>query len=194
MSAAAVDAVAALIVAMTPERLMGRNGGLPWRLPEDLAHFKARTLGGACVMGRLSFRSLGRPLPGRANLVVSRAATTPGEERDGARWFPSLSAACRWVPSPQPDGAPPPPLWILGGAAIFAEILAPLDGGPGAHARAGLPVPRTLVVTWVPSQPLLAGDLLFPFDQRWIETHYRVADERAGLTAGLRFVTYALRR
>lgn len=185
-----------LIVAMTEQRLMGREGDLPWHLPEDLAHFKRTTLGGTVVMGRLSFESVGgRPLPKRTNLVVSRSvpeeAARDGQQRDAVRWFPSLSAACAWTAreAPGDDGS----AWILGGAALFREVLAPLDDGPGAHAARGLPRPRTLIVTWVPEQPLQPCDVLFPFDRAWIERHYRVVDDHPGEAPGLRFTTYELR-
>lgn len=185
-----------LIVALTEERLMGRAGDLPWHLPEDLAHFKRTTLGGAVIMGRLSFESMGsRPLPKRTNLVVSRgvpsAAARTGQERDGARWFPSLSSACAFVAREQPGGQSEP--WILGGSHVFREVLSPLDGASGAHAVAGLPLPATLIITWAPSQPLLPDDVLFPFDRAWIEQHYRATETRTGQTPGLTFVTYSLR-
>lgn len=60
------------IVAMTPERVIGRDGQLPWHLPEDLAFFKRTTLGHPVVMGRKTYQSLGRPLPKRRNIVLTR--------------------------------------------------------------------------------------------------------------------------
>lgn len=148
-----MTARASLIVAMTKERLIGRDNDLPWHWPEDLKHFKASTRGQTVVMGRRSFDSLGgKPLPARTNVVVSRSqgadAGPDGIERDGVRIFGSLPDACAWVARAQPDGTDH--LWILGGSSIFGESLAPLDEGPGAHARLGLPLPDTLVVTWCP--------------------------------------------
>ena len=61
-----------LIVAMDRRRLIGKQGDLPWRFSEDLKHFKRETLGHVVVMGRKTFESIGRPLPGRTNVVVSR--------------------------------------------------------------------------------------------------------------------------
>lgn len=61
-----------LIVAVAENRTIGRDGGLPWHLPGDLRHFKALTIGRPVVMGRKTFESIGRPLPGRPNVVVSR--------------------------------------------------------------------------------------------------------------------------
>lgn len=61
-----------MIAAMAADRVIGENGTLPWRLPADLAHFKAMTMGKPILMGRKTFESLSKPLPGRRNLVVTR--------------------------------------------------------------------------------------------------------------------------
>ncbi|MCJ9427479.1 dihydrofolate reductase [Kordiimonas sp. A6E486] len=61
-----------LVVAMAENRAIGKNGDLPWRLPADLKHFKAVTMGKAMIMGRKTFQSIGRPLPGRRTIVVTR--------------------------------------------------------------------------------------------------------------------------
>ena len=58
-----------MIVAMTRERVIGRRGGLPWRIPGDLKHFKSLTLGKPILMGRKTHESIGKPLPGRSNIV-----------------------------------------------------------------------------------------------------------------------------
>lgn len=79
-----------LVVAMDEAGLIGRDGQLPWRLPNDLAHFKRLTLGKTVLMGRRTWESLGRPLPGRDNWVLSR---DPGYAPAGARVFASLDAA-----------------------------------------------------------------------------------------------------
>ena len=63
-----------LIAAVADNAVIGCNNQLPWHLPADLKHFKARTLGKPCIMGRQTWGWLGRPLPGRLNLVVSRQA------------------------------------------------------------------------------------------------------------------------
>ena len=70
------------IVAMTPDRVIGRAGTLPWHLPEDLAFFKRVTTGQPVVMGRKTFESIGRPLPKRRNIVLTRdpAWSAPGVE------------------------------------------------------------------------------------------------------------------
>src|SRR5690606_27198884 len=64
----------AIIVAMAENGVIGRDNGLPWHLPEDLKHFRRLTLGKPVLMGRRTFESIGRPLPGRTNIVLSRQA------------------------------------------------------------------------------------------------------------------------
>ena len=73
------------IAAMSPQRVIGSAGTIPWHISEDLRFFKRTTFGHAIVMGRKTYESLGKPLPGRENLVVSRTATL-----DGVRTFPIL--------------------------------------------------------------------------------------------------------
>ena len=79
-----------MIAAMAHDRVIGLDNQMPWHLPADLKHFKARTLGKPIIMGRKTWDSLGRPLPGRLNLVVSRQADL---HLDGAEVFASLEAA-----------------------------------------------------------------------------------------------------
>ena len=79
-----------MIAALAENRVIGRDNQLPWHLPADLRHFKALTLGKPVIMGRKTWDSLGRPLPGRLNLVVSRQA---GLQLPGAEVFADLTAA-----------------------------------------------------------------------------------------------------
>ena len=104
-----------LIWAQSTSGIIGRAGGIPWRLPEDQARFKELTLGRTVVMGRLTWESLPakvRPLPGRRNVVVTRQA---GYRADGADVVASLTDA------PLDDA------WVIGGAQIYAQAL-PLAG------------------------------------------------------------------
>jgi dihydrofolate reductase len=78
------------VVAMDPNRLIGRDGTLPWHLPEDLAFFKKTTLGHPVLMGRKTFESIGRPLPGRRNLVLTHDASW---HHEGCERVASLQAA-----------------------------------------------------------------------------------------------------
>lgn len=79
-----------LVVAYADNRVIGRNNTLPWRLPSDLAHFKQITMGCPIIMGRNTWDSLGRPLPGRPNLVISR---NPDLQPAGATVYASLDKA-----------------------------------------------------------------------------------------------------
>ena len=78
-----------LVAAHARNGVIGRDGDMPWRLPSDLRHFKAATLGTPVIMGRKTWLSIGRPLPGRANIVISRS----GFSADGAETVDSLEAA-----------------------------------------------------------------------------------------------------
>ena len=98
------------IAAMSPQRVIGSAGTIPWHISEDLRFFKRTTLGHAIVMGRKTYESLGKPLPGRENLVVSRTATL-----EGVRVFRSLSE----IEGPT-DGRQ---LYVIGGAELYAALL-----------------------------------------------------------------------
>ncbi len=99
----------AIIVAVADNGVIGRNGQLPWQLPDDLKRFKALTMGKPVIMGRRTFESIGRALPGRRNLVVSRLALGGS--------LPAAIERCAGVPE----------ACIIGGAALYAAAL------PGAR-------------------------------------------------------------
>lgn len=106
-----------LIVARARNGIIGRDNQLPWKLPEDLAYFKRTTMGAPIVMGRKTFASLGRPLPGRRNLVVTRDAS---KQFAGAETMTSLEqalAACPDVPE----------VFLIGGAQLYAEGMDQAD-------------------------------------------------------------------
>jgi dihydrofolate reductase len=109
MSAAARPLIS-LLVAATQNGVIGRDNGMPWHLPDDLKHFKALTLGKPVLMGRKTFDSIGKPLPGRTNLVLTRAAhwSAPGVTVVG-----DLAAAIHAAGSS-------PELVVAGGAQIYA--------------------------------------------------------------------------
>ena len=102
----------AMIAAVARDRALGSAGKLPWHIPEDLRRFKALTLGHPIIMGRRTFASLSRPLPGRTNIVLSRTA----EARDGWVIVRSLAAALEHA-----KGDPLP--FIIGGGEIYALAL-----------------------------------------------------------------------
>ncbi|MGC4028356.1 MAG: dihydrofolate reductase [Steroidobacteraceae bacterium] len=104
------------VAAASDNDVIGRDGALPWHLPADLAHFKRVTLGHPLLMGRRTFESIGRPLPGRRNLVLSRR----GFAAAGIETVASLEEACALA-------ADAPQLMIIGGADIFALAMPRLD-------------------------------------------------------------------
>ncbi|MFC0133965.1 diacylglycerol kinase [Massilia eurypsychrophila] len=105
-----------LVVAIDAQRGIGVNNTLPWRLPEDLAHFKRVTTGHPIIMGRKTFDSIGRPLPNRRNIVVTR---NPDWRHDGVDAVGSLADALALVGHE--------PAFIIGGAQIFNESMALAD-------------------------------------------------------------------
>ena len=101
--------------ALDPDRIIGRDGSLPWRLPEDLRLFKRLTLGHPIIMGRKTWESLPRqPLPGRLNIVVSRQ---PDYIARGAEVVPSPAALATLLD-------PESPAFLIGGATLY-ELLLP---------------------------------------------------------------------
>jgi dihydrofolate reductase len=112
-----------LIVARAANGCIGRDNKLPWYLPEDLKYFKRVTFGKPVIMGRKTWESLKGPLPGRANIVISRQ---PGYQADGARVVSSLEEARTLAESiALIDGVDE--TVVIGGAQIYAEALAQAD-------------------------------------------------------------------
>ncbi|MBI2801445.1 MAG: dihydrofolate reductase [Gammaproteobacteria bacterium] len=102
-----------LVVAMAENGVIGRGGALPWALPADLSRFKQITLGFPLIMGRLTHESIGRPLPGRMNIVVSR---TPNYAAAGCVIVPSFGAALVHVGAVEE-------VMVIGGRALYAAAL-----------------------------------------------------------------------
>ena len=105
------------VVAMTPDRVIGKEGKLPWHLPEDLAFFKRTTSGHPIVMGRKTFESIGRPLPKRRNIVLTRDLTWSAEGVEVIHQPEDLEIL------PGLDGR----VFIIGGSEIYAAFLPKLD-------------------------------------------------------------------
>ena len=105
------------IVAMTPERVIGRAGTLPWHLPEDLAFFKRTTSGHPIVMGRKTYESIGRPLPKRRNIVLTRDVNWTAEGVEVIHQPEELANLA------EIEGQ----VFIIGGAEIYAAFLPRLD-------------------------------------------------------------------
>ena len=133
-----------IIVAMAKNRTIGINNTLPWRIPEDLKHFKALTMGHHMIMGRKTFESIGKPLPGRTTVVVSRDRSLKIDGCVVAHSLQEAVAAC----------ANDPQIFMVGGADIYAQALGLAD---------------KLYITEI--QQDVAGDAWFPeFDRsEWLE-------------------------
>lgn len=109
--------ILSLIVARAANGIIGKDNGMPWHLPADLAHFKRTTMGRPVIMGRRTWESIGRPLPGRRNLVVTR---NPGYAAPGAEITGSLSQACAAVSDSDE-------VFVIGGGQLYAEALPLAD-------------------------------------------------------------------
>lgn len=107
--------IVSLVLAMAENGVIGKNGALPWQIPEDMRHFKALTMGKPCIMGRKTWDSLPKkPLPGRANIVVTRDRDFRGEGAIVAHSFDDALARA--------DNAEE--IAIIGGAEIYAAALS----------------------------------------------------------------------
>lgn len=112
MKATRVDASLTAVVAVTPGGVIGRDGDMPWRLSEDLKRFKKLTMGGVLVMGRKTFDSIGRPLPGRRTIVITRNRDWQCE---GVQVAHSTEQALELAGSD--------PAFVVGGAEIYRQLL-----------------------------------------------------------------------
>jgi dihydrofolate reductase len=150
---------------MAQNRAIGINNTLPWRCPEDLKHFKALTMGHHMIMGRKTFDSIGKPLPGRTTVVVTRDKNL---KIDGCVIAHSLQDAIKAC-------AGDDQIFIVGGADIYAQ---------------SLPLADTLYITEI--QQDVAGDAFFPaFDKsEWQETAREVRSQEAPQPLEYHFVTY----
>jgi len=111
------------VVAMDPNRLIGRDGKLPWHLPEDLAFFKRTTLGHPVLMGRKTFESIGRPLPKRRNIVLTR----------GRSWsHPGVEVIHSPAEIPETEGD----IFVIGGAEIYKALAERIDEWLVSHVHA----------------------------------------------------------
>jgi dihydrofolate reductase len=136
-----------LVAAVADNGVIGRDGDIPWRIPADFAHFKALTLGHVLVMGRATYDSIGRPLPGRTTIVLTR--DPQWRAADGVLVAGSLDDALRLAADL------PGEIFVAGGAGVYAAAL------DRAHAQ---------VLTEVHLSP--EGDTPYPeFDRaQWVET------------------------
>lgn len=149
-----------VIVAMSENRVIGRDNKLPWKLSEDLKRFKRLTMGHHLIMGRKTFQAIGRPLPGRIMLVVSR---NPALSFDGVEVFPSFDQA-------------------LGVAMAGGDLEVFVAGGGDVFAQA-LPIADRIYLTLI--HRAFEGDTFFPEfradEWRLLEPEERQKDPKSGL-------------
>jgi len=155
--ALAAQAPLALIVAVARNGVIGHQGGLPWHIPEDLKHFKKTTSGHAIIMGRKTYDSIGRPLPKRRNIVVTRQSNLELPGCDRAENLDEAIALARTT-----DPCP----FIIGGASIYEEALS---------------MATELHVTEIDRE--VEGDTYFPEDLSAFEE----VESRPGETPGVTF-------
>jgi dihydrofolate reductase len=157
-----------LIAALGQNRVIGVDNRLPWRLPDDLRYFKALTLGHVIIMGRKTYESIGRPLPGRRTIVISRSGFSGPE---GVKTAVSIEAALALC-------AQETEVFFVGGASLYAQVL---------------PLADRLYLTEVDAAP--DGDAIFPaFDLAiWRECR---RERHRDASSGMRFdfVSYTRQR
>src|SRR5258706_13444955 len=160
-----------LVAAVADNGVIGEGGGLPWRLKSDLAHFRAATIGKPVVMGRKTYHSIGKPLKGRTNIVVTRdrSFALPGvlvvPNLDAAFTAARGDALRRGVDE----------VAVIGGAEIYAQTLALAD---------------RIIITRVHSSPV--GDAMFPAINAadWVEAERRDFQPSPGDDASFTLLTY----
>ncbi|HEB82219.1 MAG TPA: type 3 dihydrofolate reductase [Gammaproteobacteria bacterium] len=157
--------IVSMIAAMDRNRLIGNKNQLPWHLPADFAHFKAVTMGKPIIMGRKTFESIGKPLPGRRNIVLTR---NEGQRYEGVDCVSSFEEALALVPDEDE-------VMIIGGSSIYEMLLSRAD---------------RLYITFVEAD--FEGDAWFPSidPDVWqeVESSAHPADEKNAYEC--RFVTF----
>ena len=154
-----------LVAAMAANRVIGKNNALPWHLPPDLKRFKALTLGHPVVMGRKTYESIGKPLPGRRNLVITRNRDYLAAGCEVVHSLDAALAAC----------ADDKEIYIIGGAELYRE---------------SLPHAQRLEFTEIHAE--FDGDARFPeySPSEWRETGRETHGSEAGITFRYDFVRY----
>ncbi len=137
--------VLSIIVAMAHQRVIGLNNKMPWHLPADLAWFKKNTLNKPVIMGRKTFESIGRPLPNRHNIIISRDPQL--SDNPAITWTSSIDKAITMAKQSSSEEA-----FIIGGGNIYRQVL---------------PIVDRLYLTHIDAE--LAGDTCFPdySDGKW---------------------------
>ncbi|MBZ5202619.1 dihydrofolate reductase [Planomicrobium chinense] len=154
-----------LMVAHDPNRVIGKDNQLPWHIPEDLAYFKKHTIGKGIVMGRNTYESIGRPLPKRRNIVVTR---NPEYRADGIDVVHNLDEAIRLAKEQDEE------VMVIGGEQIFRTILPQAD---------------RLYITLIKQE--FDGDTFFPeYGAEWTA----VSESEEQVSGDIRFVYLVLER
>ena len=125
-----------MIAAMAHDRVIGKDNQMPWHLPADLAHFKRVTLGKPVLMGRKTFESIGRPLPGRRNLVISR---NPGYQAEGIEVVGSVEAALALLASSAVEESRNCRRSVMEASEIAVDPGVKATGGSGMSVRRDYP-------------------------------------------------------
>jgi dihydrofolate reductase len=158
--------VLSLIVAHADNRIIGKDNAMPWHLPADLAYFKQTTLGKPVVMGRKTYQSIGRPLPGRQNIVISRDVSFKAQGIETANSVEEALALAGEVPE----------VMVIGGGAIYQHCLA---------------AAQRLYVTHIDA--CIAGDTQFPeydTERDWQKVSSMVQGANEKNAYGLDFCVY----
>ena len=156
--------ILSMIVATADNNIIGKDNDMPWHLPADLAYFKKVTLGKPIIMGRKTYESIGRPLPGRRNIVISRDEnyTPQGKGAEGVDVVTSVEQAIALVDGVENTA---PEVMVIGGGAIYKHCLPNADRLYVTHIKASID-----------------GDTQFPSydDGNWqkISSEVRVSDEK----------------
>jgi len=137
-----------IIAAIALNRVIGKNGKLPWHISEDLARFKQLTTGHTVVMGRRTFDSLDNPLPSRVNIVITSKVI------NGVKSYPSLDFALQALKNEKE-------VFVIGGGRLFADALPHAD---------------ELYLTLVDRE--VDGDTYFPPYQEFLHTHFQLVQEQ----------------
>lgn len=164
----------AMIVAMAADQVIGRNNQLPWHLPDDLRYFKAKTIGKPVIMGRKTYESIGRPLPGRTNIVVTHNQSFVAE---GVRVVFSVEQAIAEAESvARTDGVNE--IMVIGGAGLYEQCL---------------PKTQRMYITEVDVE--VDGDAFFPPVQwsQWQEVNRHTLTPESPDELGCSFVIYDLK-
>ncbi|MEZ5870611.1 MAG: dihydrofolate reductase [Nitratireductor sp.] len=166
----------ALVVAVAENGVIGDRGGMPWRLPSDLKRFKATTMGKPVIMGRKTWETIGKALPGRTNIVVTRKE---GYQARGADVVRSLDDAVKLARVRSRCQAGGEEICIIGGGQIYSETMAFAD---------------RLYVTHVKARP--EGDTIFPAidPAEWMVVSSEPIEAGERDSAEMQFVVYERRK